>query len=174
MVTAVRCACPRKAQRFSRSPYDGPLAERRGVRHPHVTVTVQDVGLAQAVRLVAGGLEHLVAVLQGRGAGQIRIDVVDAQLEAAATQGRNPRPRQQRMRVIGVIGVHHPLVLTVAQYGQVGICVDDRQAEHVARECSRASGVPHEHVDSQTAQRPPVVWRRHPRVPLPLLHCSPG
>ena len=65
-----------------------------------------------------------------------------AQLDAAAAQRRDARAREQRMRVVGVIGVHHPLVLAVAQDGQIGIDVDDRQTEHVARERDGARRVP--------------------------------
>ena len=56
-----------------------------------------------------------------------------AQLETAAAQRRDARAREQRMRVVGVVGMHHPLVLTVAQDGQIGIDIDDRQTEDVAR-----------------------------------------
>ena len=41
---------------------------------------------------------------------------------------------------------------TAKATGQVGVDVDDRQTEDVARERSGARRVPHEHVDSETAQ----------------------
>ena len=80
---------------------------------------------------------------------------MDAQLDTAAAQRGDPHPRQQRMRVVGVVGVHHPLVLAVAEHGQVGVGVDDRETEHVACERDRPGRVLDEQVDSEPAQDRP-------------------
>jgi len=93
-----------------------------------------------------------------------------AQLEAGTARRDCCNFALQRMALVGVVGVQHPLGAIRLDHRDVGIGVDDVCAQHPPRKHKRAFDVADEQIDRQSAELAPVVGSRHPRLAGAKLH----
>ena len=70
----------------------------------------------------------------------------------------------QRVPLVGVVGVQHPLAAVAAQHREVAVGVDQLGAEHLALEGQRPLDVAHQQIHAQARERPAVLRRGHPAV----------
>jgi hypothetical protein len=98
---------------------------------------------------------------------------VQAQLDARAAPHYAHDHGMQRMPVVGVVGMEHPLRAVAGHDGEIDVGVDNARAEDVALERERRGDVLDQQVDGQRHERAPVVRSRHPGIARSLLHrCS--
>ena len=98
---------------------------------PDIAIGVNQEALPQAVRLVGGGLQDLMAEGAGLGLGGVRVVTIEPKLHAHPAQGAVACVAQQGIAVIGVVTMEHPLLAAVGQHREVRIAVDHRDAEHI-------------------------------------------
>ena len=105
-----------------------------------------------------------------RRLGLIRVAPVQTQLGPNAPRQVFTETRMEGMVLVGMISVQHPLRVTMAQHGEVGIAVDDLSPQHVAMERQGSGDVTDQQVEAKPPQRTAVLRGGHPGVAGSKLH----
>ena len=138
-------AASKRSNELTSISYAGLGLILRPARHPAIAVGIEDIGLAQAVRLVGRFLQHVRAVRPGPCDGLVGIAIVEPDLGAETARRRIVQQRQQRVRMIGAVGVQHPFGRGAwgreAQDREIPVGKGDRGPQHVARKGDRAGHV---------------------------------
>ena len=85
------------------------IGGKRNVVHPAIPITIEDIGLAEAIGLVERARQHRVSSLTNPGFGGVRINTGHPQCDTRAPAFRAGNEAGKWMILVGVARMQHSL-----------------------------------------------------------------
>ena len=136
---------------------------QRDVRDLAVAIRIEDIGLAQAVRLVQGARKNGLALRARVSFGLVGINAVEAEFGAGAPAFDVRNETDQRVFVKGMVRVDHPFHLAKFEDGKISISIDCFRAEDMSCKRYRGRNIRDQQIDVKAGERR-AIFRGRPSM----------